>query len=276
MMVGTRRATGPVSPARFAAQWQDPVVGPELGKLGLERPEQLGALFIGGPDFVDALSRDTPPLVDDWPKRVSSPGLDAGPPPPEYAQWRDATAAAERFRTSPLIARLWPDPLRTSTLPWFRHQSLINRFGDAWDLNLDRDIESLHTVLSETDLRTPVLWALQSNADMPGLIDSLDPAQREHPEVQYHLGVRLLSERRYAEAADPLRRAEAARHFRRDAFRLRVYALCQAGKVSEAQQLTRERYAEAGAPDPVPAFWAWMGQAFSIDPASERLTFSGP
>jgi hypothetical protein len=166
--------------------------------------------------------------------------------------------------------------MRASTLMWFRHQSLINRFGDVSEVNLDRDIEGLHTVLSETDLRTPVLWALRSDADMRRVIDGLEPAQREHPIAQYYLGVQLLSERRYAEAADPLRRAEAARHVRRDAFRLRVYALCQAGKVREAQQLTRERYAEAGAPNPVPAFWAWMGQAFGIDPASERLTLSGP
>ena len=69
---------------------------------------------------------------------------------------------------------------------------------------------------------------------------------------------------------------EQQQHGASDAFRLRMYALCQAGEVSEAQRLTRERYAEAGAPDPVPAFWAWMGQAFSIGPASERLTLSGP
>ncbi|HEY5658200.1 MAG TPA: fused MFS/spermidine synthase, partial [Myxococcota bacterium] len=46
MLMGTRDAAGPVTEARFAAQWRDPTVAPELATLGFERPEQLGALFI--------------------------------------------------------------------------------------------------------------------------------------------------------------------------------------------------------------------------------------
>ena len=272
MMVGTRNAPGPVSGAHFRAQWQDPVVGPELRELGLERPEQLGALFIGGAEFLRKLTSDTPPLVDDYPKRVRAPSSYPGGPNPVYRRWRNVNAAAERFRKSPLIARLWPQPMREATLEYFRHQGLINQSVYVPVVDLDRQIEGLHAVLSETDLRTPVLWALKSDADIQRVMDRLGPADRLRPELQFHLGAHLLAERRYAEAVEPLRRAEAHRQLRRDAFRLRVYALCQARRQIEAEQLARRRYDLAGSPHPLPTFWTWMTETFGLDPTGQTLS----
>ena len=72
MLAGTRGATGPVSAAHFAAQWQTLPVLRELRAVGLERPEQLGALFIGDAVFLRRLTANTPPLVDDRPKRIDA------------------------------------------------------------------------------------------------------------------------------------------------------------------------------------------------------------
>jgi len=159
--------------------------------------------------------------------------------------------------------------MREATLEYFRHQELINQSVYAPVVDLDRQIEGLHAVLSETDLRTPVLWALKSDADIQRVMDRLGPADRLRPELQFHLGAHLLAERRYAEAVEPLRRAEADPQLRRDAFRLRVYALCQARRQTEAEQLARRRYVLAGSPHPLPAFWTWMTATFGLDPTAQ-------
>ena len=50
MMAGTRPlrpGQAPVSEEQFTRQWNTPTIAEEMKRLGIERPEQLGALFIG-------------------------------------------------------------------------------------------------------------------------------------------------------------------------------------------------------------------------------------
>ncbi len=265
IMMGSRaapeqKAAGPVSAEHFSAQWRDPNTGPELAELGIERPEQLGALFIGDADHVAAITGDAAPLVDDWPKRVAAPETSG------FGPWQGATAAAERFASSPFIARLWPETIRDATLPYFAHQETINTALLAPRLSLDHQIGQLHAILTTTDLRAPVLWTLRSDADLQRCA-----AGRDDVAARYHAAVGFLAQRRYDEAALAVEGAEANPARRRDAFRLRTYALCLAGRLDEAHRISRERHASAGAPDPLPAFWAWMDRTFGIDPASSRL-----
>jgi hypothetical protein len=259
---------------RFTAQWRDAVVGPELAELGLERPEQLGALFIGDGEFIARLTEGALPVTDDRPRRIAAAREN------DFSGWLDTAAAAERFVESPLIERLWPAALRSGTLPYFAHQGLINRVIFAERTNLDAVIEGLHAVLTETDLRAPVLWALGGDADALRRAEQSGEEARRLPDIRALAGVGLLAERRYGEAAEAFRDAEAdtgagaERHRRRDAFRLRIYAMCLAGREDEAGRLAAARYAEKGAPDPLPPFWAWMDRTFGVDAAAERLTLS--
>jgi spermidine synthase len=268
MMVGTRGARGPVSAERFTAQWRDPVVSRELREIGLERPEQLGALFIAGPDFLRAQVRDTPPLVDDRPRRILAKGLFPKQLPEDYRLWRDTAASAARFRESPLVAGLWPEPLRTDSVAYFEVQTLINLSAYTRATPLDRAIAGLHDVLTHTDLESPVLWALDSDADVQRVVAQADPALPDEPGVAFHRAAGLLAERRFAAAAEAFARAEVHPEWGRDAFRLRVYALCLDGRVEVARSLARERYARAGAPAGLPPFWAWLKRTFDVDPAA--------
>src|SRR5262245_2240034 len=118
MLAGTRGASGPGSAERFARQWADPAVAVELGELGVERPEQLGALFLAGPDDLRELARATAPLDDDHPKRLTRELAGPARTSELYAPWLDAAVSRERFARSPLLARLWPEPVRTETLAW--------------------------------------------------------------------------------------------------------------------------------------------------------------
>jgi predicted membrane-bound spermidine synthase len=267
VMLGSRGLRGPVPAEAFERQWRDPVVGAEMRSIGFERPEQLGALFIADAEQLRAWTRDAEPLVDDRPRRVLAPTAWPGRTPPEYAAWFDTEAARERFAASGFVAKLWPEALRRASLPYFAHQRAIDHATFA-PLSLDRDIGALHAVLRETDLRSPVLWLLDSDADAQRAALETEGAAREHPEVLLHLAAGALAERRFADAAQILARAEtrADGEHRRDAFRLRIYALCLAGRLDEAARLATSRYAER-APSSLPPFWAWLRDTFGVDPS---------
>ncbi len=62
MLMGTRDAVGPVTEARFLAQWLDPGVTRELSGLGFELPGELSSLFIGDAQYLAEVTHDVLPL----------------------------------------------------------------------------------------------------------------------------------------------------------------------------------------------------------------------
>lgn len=272
MMVATRDAKGPVLEEFFVRQWSDPAVRDEMKALGFEKPEQLGALFIADADTLNDFLRDAPPLADDFPKRIMSPGSREGYRK-LFLAWTDTSKAKERFIRSPLIERLWPGPMRTASLPYFDIQDSLNAYLNDRKASLDLNIPHLHRLLTKTRLTMPVAWFLGSDADQLGLLKSAVPAERNSPPMQYLLGVRALSQRNYAAAIESLRRAEELPGRRQEAFRYRIYALCMSGKIDLAQRLAQERLSELFNESSaqrtsfkLPPFWLWMKKTFGLDP----------
>jgi hypothetical protein len=143
-------------------------------------------------------------------------------------------AARERFRTSPLIARLWPERLIAASLPSFEVQGLINAHSLDTGGVPSSSLERARRLLTRSSLRTAVLWELGSDSDIQRLVLDADPHTLANPLVQYHLGLRLLSERQYAAAVEPLDRAAALAPLRGDAARMRTFALCMSGQTERA------------------------------------------
>ena len=84
--------------------------------------------------------------------------------------------------------------------------------------------------------------------------------------MQLQRGIARLAERAYPEAAAAFAGAAGHPHApsRKQAFRLRVYALCMAGRCEEGEALARARYA-AVSPRALPPFWTWMQGRFALD-----------
>jgi hypothetical protein len=277
MMAGTRHAQGPASEEQFIRQWSDPVVGPEMRAVGFERPEQLGALYIGDAEFVKRLIGDSPPLVDNYPKLIEAPLGSREEVGRLFRGFTDMDAARERFRNSPLIKRLWPERLLTASLPYFGVQDIINAH---WYGTMQREhpgYEDAHALLTRSSLSTAVLWRLGSDPDIQRIVAEAGPAERADPLLQYHLGIRFISERNYSAAVEPLARAGQLPQVRQEAFRLAVYALAMSGRIDQAQKMAQERFSQllmtAKGPAvkspgeiPLPPFWQWMKETFGIDP----------
>jgi spermidine synthase len=276
MMVGTRNARGPVSEEQFARQWNDPVVAAEMRRLGLEGPEQLGALFIGDAKYLNAFIADSPPLVDNDPKLIDAPFSSYEEANRLIGHFTDAAAARERFRQSPLITRLWPERLRAASLPEFEFQGIINAYFYAARSSPVHGIAGAHILLTRSSLSTPALWILGSNSDIQHIVTDAGPQELAQPAMQLHLGIRLISERNYAAAVEPLSRAMQLTPLREQAFGLRIYALCMSGQTNQAQHLVQQYFAqllrEKGLPAgslkeiPLAPTWLWMKKTFGIDP----------
>jgi hypothetical protein len=175
--------------------------------------------------------------------------------------------------------------MRAASLPYFDVQDAINSHMYGNLLQRPSAIHEVHRLLTDSSVSTPVLWRLGSNADIQQILDIATPEELADPFLQFHLGIRLLSERRYAAAAEAFSRAETttervsapqAASTGDNAFALHMYALCMAGECDRAQALIREPWLqslrdrsvrpEAMANSPLPPFWMWMKETFGIDP----------
>jgi hypothetical protein len=163
MLVGSRNARYAPSHAEFARQWEDSRAGPELRAVGLERPEQIGALFLADAPYLREFTRGTPPLVDDFPKRLADEFVEDDRIDETYAELLDTEASRERFRRSEFIRSAWPETMRESSLECFAYERIIREAsGMRWSSGT---IEELHALLTESSLQTVVLWLLGTGGD---------------------------------------------------------------------------------------------------------------
>ena len=164
-----------------------------MKRLGVERPEQLGALFIGDARFVRSLIDGAAPLIDDRPRLIDAPLSSHEESTRLIAGLTDTGAARTRFQTSPLISRLWPPSLVSSSVPYFDVQHVIDAHMYGSLVSPSLALDDVHRVLTGSTVATPVMWRLASNSDIQQVVSKATPEELMDPLLQYHLAIRLLS-----------------------------------------------------------------------------------
>jgi len=236
MLVGTNGATGPVSEERFTAQWRAPAARAELVDLGIEKPEQLGALFIADAARLRELLADDEPVVDDRPHllRGAPRGLVEG----LTEAWRDEDAAGRCFAESELSARLWPPKLGERTLEYFAAQHVLNQLLFDKPLpGFQKDLAELHDVLSHSDLSLPVLLLLGTDPDLQRAAREVAREQPASVEARRHLSAGSIARHDFAQAEKELS-ALLGTPYDRTARSLLAY-LAKAGWLKQPQELER-------------------------------------
>jgi spermidine synthase len=263
MLVGSRNARYAPSNAEFARQWEDSRAGPELQAVGLERPEQIGALFLADAPYLREFTRGTPPLVDDFPKRLADEIVEGGRVEEAYAALLDVDASRQRFRRSEFIRSAWPETMRGSSLECFAYERMIREAsGMRWSSG---SIEKLHALLTGTSLQTMVLWLLGTGHDELRAADRL-LARGDSPDRHFgRLGVRALAERDFALASDYLGRAMASSPRNRPLLELHLYALCMAERCHEAERLARTALDWVPRDERDRRYREWMQATFGLD-----------
>jgi len=241
MLVGSRGARWTRSEALFTRQWRDPRVAPELRAVGLEVPEQLGALFMADAEQLHALVAGTPPLTDDYPKRLGNARHTPARARATYRSWMNTDLHRERFLASSFIARVWPEALRQRTLPYFDVQRLADATAAGTPVDITERLRQVEFLLRATPLVTLPLWRLGVSSDQLRAVEARIAAGDPPGRFAEVLARRALARRDFDGAWQT-----AARLARpRDAGWLyfRVLALRLAGRADEALELLKSNLA---------------------------------
>jgi len=207
ILLGTREATGPGSAERFEQQWADPVTGPDLEAVAVERPEQLGALFMAGPDDLDELAGDALPLTDDHPKRLSDRPLGWAATLQSYVPWTETEITSRRFEESLWLDRVWPKRFRSASSMDFLAQSEINRRLTERPPDFQVLLPRIHLFFTRTQLVTLPLWMLNSNERRQQAARIALAKDDADAETYKELGLGALAQRTYGRAHELFARA---------------------------------------------------------------------
>jgi spermidine synthase len=254
MLAGTNGALEAPSEEAFSRPWREEGRGRGLRELGVEAPEQLGALFVADGPALAAWAGEEEPLVDDRPGRLRH----GAPPPRDLAAFRafqDARACAERFGSSAFVARLWPEGLRSRTPSWFAWRGVFDRDFD--EAGRPGALADLWAVLEGSSLRTLPLLQLDSEPRISAIAREGWARGDRHPALAFHLGAAALAERDYVEAARFFGEAGSDANPFHPSSLLRALALGLDGRVADALALV-ESASPAGLPPHAVPWRAWL------------------
>ena len=159
IMMGINGPGRKVKEEEIRQLWRNPDSGADLRRIGVEVPQQLGALFVMDGEEIDLITRDIAPLVDNYPKRLSDTAWDEEANLRFASAYMDPPFAADRFARSPMIARIWPETLNRSMKSLFavRETRFLSQTIGT------NKLAELDLYLRGSRLRTPVLELLGSD-----------------------------------------------------------------------------------------------------------------
>ena len=217
--------------------WTDPKTGADLRTIGIEVPQQLGALFLMDGDEIDRITRNVAPLTDLHPKRLTD------------APWSDdanhrfaltyftASAAAQRFVQSSLVNQIWPETLNSSATemePFFTVRE-TRYLSETVGSN---KLAELDLYLRNSRLRIPVLEVLGSDALRLSIAGRVAKDSPTPPlEVVPDLIAGALAQRKIGTAIQLLERKKDSGVLGADDTFLLAYLYCLNGSVQKAETL---------------------------------------
>lgn len=261
MLIGSRGGIRRTSADRFVAQWRDSAVRQELSALGLERPAQLGALFMSDPAHLRTMTRDVAPLVDAYPGRLGAFRIDRRSQETAYSDWMDVARAEERFRQSDYVCSVLPPEIRGAAEGYFRLQGVVNDLlaqqaspvTRSW--NPTEQVGGLHELLVRTTLTTLPKWHLRVWEDLLAAIRTLSSRQSLTGHYRTSLAAAALAERNYKRASVLYKEALDEGAPPVPVVHLTLYALIRAGEIDEAMERAGNVRVEAYDP----TYWRWLG-----------------
>jgi len=171
-MVGTKIYKGPGKKSHFIKQWHDPEIFSELHSLGLISPEQFGSLFIADGERLNKWLADSKPLVDNFPKRLSSKNPEWKKYLSGYLDFMDKDLSKQNFMTSETIRRFWPESMRQAAEKHFAPRDIINDMLSTNDMRRYATVYNLHHCINDPLLTEYIPWAFHSDQDAINIIDS--------------------------------------------------------------------------------------------------------
>lgn len=266
ILMGTEGATWRPALERTLAPWRDPRQAAVRRELALERPEQLYATFLGDASFLRTLTASVPPLVDDFPRRLSERMPDDADRA-FYRELSDSRAARGRFARSAAARALVPPELLGPAEAAFAPQDVLNHAASgSARIGARQRLEDLHAVLTRSRLETLVTWIEGTTPREVAIAERARLRGPLPPEGEVLLAVGALARRDYAAAARLLDGLDRLPGAPPDVAGLNVLALALAGRGDEARAALDAGLA-AGRLRGGEAFAAWARRTLPLGPA---------
>jgi spermidine synthase len=264
IMMGIKGPGRKVQEEEISRLWRNPVSGADLKQIGIETPQQLGALFVMEGEEIDRLTSDTPALTDSYPKRLSDQRWNEQASHRFVSPYLEAPSATRRFFASPLINRIWPESLNSSVDLYFlvreaRFLSGVVGTGNKW--------AELDLYVRHSDLRTPVLEVFGSDEFRLAIAEKVEQhSNPPPPEIVPDLVAGALAGRDINKAIRLLESKYDRGFADRTDLLLRTYLYCLNGSVEKAESLVADNAGLMKRDQSIDWLWAKLETDFGFRP----------
>jgi len=202
MLIGSKGGIDPAAVESMDVRWSKNMVA-EMRNIGLEQPEQLGAMFMGDNQLLQKLTDNTLPVVDNFPLRISNDFVGVDQPSQLESYLIAPSRRKEAFVDSDYIRSIIPQALIDGSLEYFWPDSIFVNLTLPPSWNYEAPLlEPLAYVLSETDLVVlPTLMLGSNPAEQKLLKDIAEIKSVDHFESAI---INALSTRNYEQATSLL------------------------------------------------------------------------
>ena len=259
ILMGSRGGISPVSRAQFSRLWTLPQTAKELRRIGIETPEQLVAQFMADAALLKMVTHDVRPLVDNFPRRISSQ-LATKRAEPLFAWLMNARRSRERLEGSAWMAAILPRDLIAGSSERFYQRGMLDVVFHPETREPGSSLWSdLAQVFRETDLVTLPRWLLDSEAGMAEIAAHRDPTD---PVVAEQLAIDAMANRR-----PPKGRIESPRFdtMTQKGQLVTLFRHCLAGQQGTARSLAASIAPEKRAQEPYLSFFSWARKACAFN-----------
>jgi len=159
IMMGIKGAGRKMKEEEIRQLWSQSGSGGDLRQIGIEVPQQLGALFVMDAEGIDQITHDVAPLTDCYPKRLTDEPWDEEAGHRFALMYLAAPSALQRFLHSSLAATIWPETLNKSLESFF----ILRQTRYLSEMIGSNKLAELDLYLRHSQLRMPVLEVLGSD-----------------------------------------------------------------------------------------------------------------
>jgi spermidine synthase len=269
IMMGIKGPGRKIEAEKLRQLWNDPASGADLRRIGIEVPQQLGALFLMDGEEIDRITHDVAPLIDFYPKRLTDERWDDEASHRFALTYLDAPSAFQRFLWSPLINRIWPEALNPETAGL---QSFFNLRQSRYlsGMTGSNELAELDIYLRRSHLRIPVLEVLGSDGFRLSIAERVAKKSQPPPlETMPDLVAGALAQRDINGAIRLLENEKDRGPFSLGDTFLLTYLYCLNGEVDKAEALAATNAAAIKKDNFVDWLWAKLQSEFGFNPPRE-------
>src|SRR6476620_4880315 len=242
IMMGINGPVRRASEDELRQLWTDPTTGADLRTIGIEVPQQLGALFLMDGDEIDRITHNIAPLTDLYPKRLTDAPWDDEASHRFALTYFTAPPAFQRFVGSSLINQIWPETLypKAAELESFFTIRQTRYLSEIAGTN---KLAELDLYLRHSRLRIPILEVLGSDALRVSIAERVARGSEMPLEVMPDLIAGALAQRNIDRAIKVLESEKDRGVFGANEIFLLSYLYCLNGSVEKAEKLVADNAA---------------------------------